>query len=55
MTAGLMEILTDRANWTMMNVPLPRPAVALEYEEWLPYAPPPSGKPVPTGVRIPGI
>lgn len=35
-TEGLMERLTDRANRTMMNAPLPRPAVALENDEVLP-------------------
>lgn len=54
-TEGLMERLTDRANRTMMNAPLPRPAVALENDEVLPYVAPLLGKSSPTGVRIPGI
>lgn len=53
-TEGLMERLTDRANRTMMNAPLPRPAVALENDEVLPYVVPLLGKSFPTGVRIPG-
>lgn len=54
-TEALMERLTDRANRTMMNAPLPRPAVALENDEVLPYVAPLLGKASPTGVRIPGI